>query len=101
MKCKYFTVDNGLDYPMPDEEEDKKMRKLMEQLADKYELTSLVLMPEYIDDNVYVFTFQIPEKYNSKEYLELWEKIAEEKDDYAKKLGKEEFMDKYTIDFTR
>lgn len=101
MKCKYITVNNGHDYPMPNEEEDKLIKKLMEELADKYEVTSLKLSPEYIEENEYVFTFQIPEKYNSKECLEIWDKLIEEKDNFANKHDKKHLISKYSINLKR
>lgn len=101
MKCKYITANYDTTHPMPNDSEDIIFKKFMEKLADKYEASSITLSPEYTDDDVYIFTYQIPEKFNSKEYLEIWDKIIEEKNRHAEKMNKEEFISKYTVNLKR
>lgn len=101
MHCKYITVKNSHNYPLPDTKDDKLIIKFMEELADKYEATDLILSPEYSRDKIYVFTFQIPEKFTSEEYIEIWDNLIKEKEKYAKTEKKEEIFNKYTVNLTR
>ena len=101
MKCKYVTMNDDTTHPMPNNNKDIMFKNFMEKLADKYETSSLTLSPEYYDEDVYVFTYKIPKKFNSKEYLEIWDNLVKEKNNYAKKINKKEFVTKYTVNLKR
>ena len=86
---------------MPNGEDDIEFKKLMEKLADKYEATRLELSPEYRFDDEYVFTFQIPKKFDSKEYNEIWDNLVDEAEEYATKQNKKYLNKKYGINLKR
>lgn len=100
MKCEYVAVCSGPEYTMPNKDEDKLVRHLMENLAEKYHAKSLKLRPE-IREEVYIFTFQIPKKFNSKEYNEIWDSILYDARIYLKKLNKEYLLTKYSVNLSR